>query len=158
MPGALRRGMPARGLERATRAALAAVPGAAGASNHMGSELSADAGAMRSILGVLAERGLFFFDSRTSAESAGYRLALELGIATAERDVFLDADPRPDRIASEFQRLLELARERGAAIGVGHPYPATLETLAREVPAARQRGYEFVPLSYLLERRGELPE
>ncbi|HZI63670.1 MAG TPA: divergent polysaccharide deacetylase family protein [Thermoanaerobaculia bacterium] len=157
-PGALGRDMPPRALARATRAALEAVPAAVGVSNHMGSELSSDAGAMRAILGVAAERGLFYLDSRTSAESAGYRTALELGIPAAERDVFLDADPRAAAIEREFQRLLALARERGAAIGIGHPHPSTLEALARLVPAARQRGYEFVPLSYLLDRPGELPE
>jgi hypothetical protein len=157
-PGALRIDMPPRALARSTRAALEAVPAAVGVSNHMGSELSSDAGAMRAILGVVGERGLFYFDSRTSAESAGYRTALELGIPAAERDVFLDADPSAAAVEREFQRLLDLARERGAAIGVGHPHSATLEALARLVPAARQRGYEFVPLSYLLDRPGELPE
>ncbi len=157
-PGALRLGMAPRALARAIRAALEAVPTAAGVSNHMGSELSADAGAMRAILEVVAERGLFYFDSRTSSESAGYRTALDLGIAAAERDVFLDADPRAAAVEKEFRRLLDLARAGGAAIGIAHPHPVTLEVLAREVPAARHRGYEFVPVSYLLDRAGELPE
>lgn len=157
-PGALRETMTGEQLTAATRAALDAVAGATGANNHMGSELSADATAMRAILGVLAERKLFFVDSRTSAESRGYALAVELGVPAAERQVFLDGDPTSQALAQEWSRMLALARERGAVIAIGHPHPQTLALLQREVPRARQLGYEFVPVSYLLDRAGELPE
>ncbi|HVS00213.1 MAG TPA: divergent polysaccharide deacetylase family protein [Thermoanaerobaculia bacterium] len=151
-PGALRLGMGRDELREKTLAALGAVPGAAGVNNHMGSGLSADEGSMEAILQVLSGRGLFFLDSRTSAESVGYRVARELGIPAAERQVFLDADQTPEAIQAQFQRLLGLARTRGAAIAIGHPHPATLATLAAEVPKAKAQGYEFVPVSYLLDR------
>ena len=156
-PGTLHHGMSAAELAAATRRALAAVPGAVGANNHMGSVLSADERAMRAVLGVLAENGLFFLDSRTSPDTVAYRAAAELGIPAAERQVFLDADPRPPAVRAQFHRLLALARARGAAIAIGHPLPATLSVLAEEVPRAQALGYRFVPVSYLLERTGELP-
>ncbi|HXO25719.1 MAG TPA: divergent polysaccharide deacetylase family protein [Thermoanaerobaculia bacterium] len=151
-PGALREGMSPEQLRQSTLAAIAAVPGAVGVNNHMGSALSADPGSMSTILGVLAERGLFFLDSRTSAQSVGYRIATSLGIPAAERQIFLDDDPRPPAVAAEFQRLLELARTRGAAIAIGHPHSATLATLATEVPRAQALGYRFVQVSALLDR------
>jgi uncharacterized protein len=156
-PGALRHAMTDGELAGATRAALQAVPGAAGVNNHMGSRLSSDERSMRAVLGVLAERGLFFLDSRTAAESVGYRVAARLGIPAAERQVFLDRDPDPEAIRAQFERLLALARERGAAVAIGHPHPETLEVLAQEVPRARELGYEFVPVSYLLDR-ASVPE
>jgi polysaccharide deacetylase 2 family uncharacterized protein YibQ len=85
-------------------------------------------------------------------------VALELGLAAAERHVFLDPDPSPAEIATQFHRLLALAREQGAAIAIGHPHPATLAMLEAEVPRARALGYEFVPVSYLLDRTGEPAE
>jgi polysaccharide deacetylase 2 family uncharacterized protein YibQ len=142
-------------LRQATLAALDAVPGAVGVNNHMGSGLSAEEGPMTAILGVLAARGLFFLDSRTSAESVGYRVARDLGVPAAERQVFLDGEPTPEAIAGQFQRLLGLARLHGAAIAIGHPHPETLAALEREVPKARADGYEFVPVSYLLDRSGD---
>ncbi|MGH9362978.1 MAG: divergent polysaccharide deacetylase family protein, partial [Thermoanaerobaculia bacterium] len=157
-PGALRLGMPPEELERSTEAAIAAVPGAVGVNNHMGSGLSADPRSMESILAVLARRGLFYLDSRTSPRSVGYRVARTLGVPAAERQVFLDTDPAPDAVRRQFARLLGLARERGAAIAIGHPHPATLATLAREVPRAQELGYRFVPVSYLLDQTGEPPE
>jgi len=151
-PGALRAGMSPEQLRQSTLAAIAAVPGAVGVNNHMGSALSADPGSMSTILGVLAERGLYFLDSRTSAQSVGFRVATSLGVPAAERQVFLDDDPHPAAVAAEFQHLLELARTRGGAIAIGHPHAATLATLAAEVPRAQALGYRFVQVSALLDR------
>jgi hypothetical protein len=156
-PGTLHHGMSAAELAAATRRALSAVPGAVGANNHMGSVLSADERAMRAVLGVLAEDGLFFLDSRTSPDTVAYRAAAELGIPAAERQVFLDPDPSPEAVRAQFHRLLALAHGRGAAIAIGHPLPSTLAVLAEEVPRARALGYRFVPVSYLLDRPGDLP-
>jgi polysaccharide deacetylase 2 family uncharacterized protein YibQ len=151
-PGALRLGMTPEQLRQFTLSALRAVPGAAGVNNHMGSGLSADERSMRTILGLLSGRGLFFLDSRTSAQSVGYKVAIGLGVPAAERQVFLDPDTRPEAIREQFHRLLGLARTRGAAVAIGHPHPETLAVLADEVPKAKALGYEFVPVSYLLDR------
>jgi uncharacterized protein len=151
-PGALRLGMTPEQLRQSTLAALQAVPGASGVNNHMGSGLSADEPSMTTILGVLSSRGLFFLDSRTSAQSVAYRVATRLGIPAAERQVFLDPDPSPDAIRAQFHRLLGLARTRGAAVAIGHPHPETLAILEEEIPKAKALGYEFVPVSYLLDR------
>lgn len=151
-PGALLDDMSEEQLRQLAAAALDAVPGAVGANNHMGSRLSADAGAMRSVLGVLAERKLFFLDSRTSSRSVGYRTAVALGLPAAERQVFLDDDSDPEAIRKQFRRWLDLSRTRGAAIAIGHPHPTTLQVLAEEIPQAQEAGFEFVPVSWLLDR------
>lgn len=154
-PGALRGTMSDEELRQRTLAALSAVPGAVGVNNHMGSRLSAEEGPMTAVLGVLAARGLFFLDSRTSAESVGYRVARELGIPAAERQVFLDGEPAAEAIEGQFQRLLGFARLHGSAIAIGHPHPETLAALEREVPKAKAEGYEFVPVSFLLDRSSD---
>lgn len=156
-PGALEFDMTGADLGAATARALAAVPGAVGVNNHMGSRLSADRQRMAAVLAVIGGRGLFYLDSRTSAESVGYRTALELGVASAERQVFLDRDPETAAIDAQFARWLALAKERGSAIAIGHPYPSTFEVLAREVPKAKAQGFEFVPVSYLLNDAGDGP-
>jgi len=151
-PGALRLDMTSAELATATRAALAAVPGAVGVNNHMGSVLSVDMGAMTTILSELAGRQLYFLDSRTSSQSVGYRVALELGLPATERQVFLDVDPNERAVTAQFRRLLDMARRRGAALAIGHPHDYTFAVLEREVPAAIAAGYEFVPASYLVDR------
>jgi polysaccharide deacetylase 2 family uncharacterized protein YibQ len=156
-PGALRAGMSQEQLRQSTLAAIAAVPGAVGVNNHMGSGLSTDPASMAAILGVLASRGLFFLDSRTSAQSVAYRVAAALGVPAAERQVFLDDDLHPEAIAAQFQRLLDLARTRGEAIAIGHPHSETLATLAAEVPRAQAAGFRFVQVSALLDHPPAAP-
>jgi polysaccharide deacetylase 2 family uncharacterized protein YibQ len=157
-PGALTMEMSKRELAAATAAALDAVPGAVGVNNHMGSKLTSDRSSMAAILGEVRREGRYFLDSRTSAESVGFEVARGLGIPAANRDLFLDDDPGRSAIAAQFAELLERARAQGAAIALAHPRPATLAALAEEIPRAVARGFEFVPVSYLLERSEELPE
>lgn len=156
-PGALRQDMGDGELRAAVRRALAAVPGAAGVNNHMGSVLSADRRAMRVVMGELGSRRLFFLDSRTTADSVAYATARADGMPAAERDVFLDADLSADAVRYQFRRLLELARRDGAAVAIGHPHPVTLQVLRQEVPPAVAAGYDFVAVSLLLDRTA-LPE
>jgi hypothetical protein len=157
-PGALTLEMSEAELRATVRRALAAVPGAIGVNNHMGSVLTANERTMRWVVGEIAPRGLFFLDSRTTADSVGYGLAQEMGLPAAERDVFLDGDLREEAIRGQFRRLLEEARREGSAVGIGHPHEATLAVLEEEVPAAVEAGYEFVAVSALLDRVGVLPE
>jgi len=154
-PGALRQAMDLDALAAATERALARVPGAVGANNHMGSELTTDRAAMGTVLDVLQRHGLFFLDSRTSASSVGFTLARSLGLPAAERDVFLDDDPDPAAIRAQLARFLARSRERGAAIAIAHPRPTTLEVLRVEVPKAKAEGFTFVPVSFLLDRGGQ---
>jgi len=159
-PGAnaIRETQSARQIVALTRRALDGVPGAVGVNNHMGSSVTADVAAMRAILGVVAERGLFFVDSRTTPESRAYELAQELDIPSAQREVFLDAERTEAAVRSEFARLLDVARAKGAAIGIAHPHPVTLAVLGPAIAAARRDGFEFVPVSYLVDRNEKLPE
>jgi len=157
-PNAVLEGQGRRRVERLTGRAIDALPGAVGLNNHMGSRVSAEPRAVAAILDVVAARGLYFLDSRTTADSLAFDAARERGVPATRRDVFLDSDPSPEAVRSEFHRLLELARERGAAVGIGHPHDVTFEILEAEIPAARALGVEFVPISFLLERSESLPE
>ncbi|MEO8277126.1 MAG: divergent polysaccharide deacetylase family protein [Thermoanaerobaculia bacterium] len=157
-PGALTARMSKRELAEATEAALAAVPGAVGVNNHMGSKITAERSAMEAILAVIQRHGLYFLDSRTTADSVGFEVAREKNIAAAARDFFLDDELGRSEIAAQFARLLARAREQGAAIAIAHPHPSTLAVLAEEIPRAAAAGFEFVPLSYLVERGEGLTE
>lgn len=130
---------------------LEAVPLARAVSNHMGSLVTRDALRMGWLMAELRDRSsLFFVDSYTTAESVGLEVALQSGVRALRRDVFLDGDPAPDAIEREWQRLLARARERGFAIGIGHPRAATLEFLERELGKLQDAGVELVPLGTLL--------
>ena len=129
---------------------LAAVPFVRGVNNHMGSLLTRHPGHMRWLMEELKARPpLFFIDSYTSAQSVGLRIAAEEGVPALRRDVFLDAVDDTAAIEAEWRRLLALARERGRAIAIGHPYPATLAVLERLLPTLPEAGVRLVPLAEL---------
>ncbi|MFQ5428162.1 MAG: divergent polysaccharide deacetylase family protein [Thermodesulfobacteriota bacterium] len=127
------------------------VPEAIGTNNHMGSRFTEDEPAMRKVFTILKERGLFFVDSRTTSASIGTRLATETGIPHATRDVFLDNERDVLYIDGQIKTLVNIARKRGTAIGIGHPYPETLAALKKVLPLLKEEGIEVVPVSELLK-------
>jgi len=131
---------------------LASVPHVVGVNNHMGSLITRHPGHMRWLMDALAERGgLFFVDSRTTEASVAYSIAREAGLPAASRDVFLDDDPSPAAVAAQFEKLRRKALQQGYAIGIGHPYPATLELLETALPElAADPAFRIVPVSRIV--------
>lgn len=129
------------------------VPYAVGGNNHMGSRFTENLEAMTNVLEFLQEQQLFFVDSRTSGQSVGFRLANEMGLPSAGRDVFLDNVQEVGAIRAQFQKLLALAKRNGQAMGICHPYPETLEALRLEAKDLQALEVTVVPVSNLLSQR-----
>lgn len=146
--------LPPEQLQLRLQADLNSFEGYVGINNHMGSRFTADMGAMRIVMGELAQRDLIFFDSRTTPQSVGIELAARLNMRFAGRDVFLDNEIDPDVIAVQLSTLERLAKVQGHAIAIGHPHPATLAALKAWLPKAQADGIEIVPLSALAQRLG----
>lgn len=144
--GAVLTSMNAEQIRVATRMAFAAVPGARGVNNHMGSRATADRRVMEEVLRALPE-ATYFVDSRTSAHSVGMDVARELAIKTARRDVFLDVDPSEGAVRKQLLELEQIAATRGRAIGIGHMYPVTIRVLAAELPKLEKKGVRFLRVS-----------
>lgn len=126
------------------------LPQASGLNNHMGSLATTDPTTMEAVMASLAEHDAFFLDSRTSARSVAEGTARRYGLRTTGRDVFLDNQRDLLAINEQFNQLLRIARRRGSAVAIGHPYPETLEYLERVLPLMPQAGIEVVPVSRLL--------
>lgn len=150
-PGALHMDMSRESFAAAFAENIAAVPHVAGVNNHRGSLLTRHPGHMRWLMEELNARdGLFFVDSYTTHQSVALQAAAEAGVPAARRDVFLDVDRSTAAVASAFERLKTLARRRGSAIGIAHPYPETLEFLEQALPRLSADGYELVSLRELI--------
>jgi len=148
-PGALSTAMAPETMQALFREDLQAVPKAIGLNNHMGSRFTANPQAMRSLLTLVRARGLFFLDSMTAANSVAYDLAHEMGVKAERRTVFLDNDQSPTKIMAQLDLLIRLAGEHGQAVGIGHPYPATVEVL-RQYQAQLRTRTEMVGVSHLV--------
>jgi len=129
-PNALLTALPKTELLRRLDWDLARVPGHAGINNHEGSRFTADRAALVPVIEALADRHVFFLDSRTTPLSAVVPVARALGVASAGRDVFLDDDQSPKAIAAALAQTEALAKRDGVAIAIGHPHAATLDALA----------------------------
>ena len=131
--------------------AMDAVPHVIGINSHRGSLLTRHPGHMQWLMEEIRNRdALFFIDSYTHHDSVALQIAVENGVEAIKRDVFLDPDPSPEAVEREFERLKALARKRGRALAIGHPYPSTLELLERELPRLADEGFELVRVSELL--------
>lgn len=133
-PGAILTSMPPDILIGQLKKDLRDVPHIVGVNNHMGSRLTESANQMNQIFSILKKEGLFFIDSRTAPKSKGRASARLLKVPFARRDVFLDNIQEYDYIKGQLKELVKLAKKHGSAIGIGHPYKATLTTLTRELP------------------------
>ena len=109
---------------------LGRVPHATGVNNHMGSRYTESDAPMSELIELFAEHQLFFIDSYTTAHSMGMSLAREKGVPTSRRHVFLDNVQQLESICAQLENLVQMAQKQGAAIGIAHPHPETLEALA----------------------------
>ncbi len=117
---------------------IAQVPMAIGVNNHMGSAFTENRAAMGIFLNDLRHKNLFWLDSLTSPKSVGFEMSGNIGLPTAKRGVFLDNIQKSARIIRQLDKLLNLARRRGYAIGIAHPHPETLKALKRYQYTLRQ--------------------
>ena len=155
-PGALYADMDRPTVIRALRSALAAVPDARGVNNHMGSRFTRDPLRMGWVMHELVQTGdLYFIDSRTNHETVAAMRAAEYQLPHASRHVFLDHDPDPTAVEAQFRELLLHAFRNGTAIGIGHPYPSTLELLERMLPRLELINVHLVSVSNLLALKAE---
>ncbi len=125
--------------------ALARVPGLKGINNHEGSKFSTDIASLTPVAEALAQRHLFFFDSRTIAGSQIVRVSHLFGVPSAGRDVFLDDILSVSAIQAQLDKLVERARRTGVAIAIGHPHDITLAMLSAWL--AQDHGVRLVPIS-----------
>jgi polysaccharide deacetylase 2 family uncharacterized protein YibQ len=151
-PGAIRMDMSREDISATFNDAMESVPHAVGVNSHRGSLLTRHPGHMQWLMeDIRAAESLFFVDSYTTHESVALQIATENSVPALKRDVFLDSDPAPEAVAREFERLKSLARERGLAVAIGHPYPVTLDFLEREIPRLVEEGIELVPIRELID-------
>ncbi|MGP1459072.1 MAG: divergent polysaccharide deacetylase family protein [Treponema sp.] len=121
-----------------------------GLNNHEGSLITQDIIKIGTVLDVADETGVFFLDSRTTAETKAPQAALERGMKIYERDVFIDDVVTRRVMLSEIYRGIAIANKKGAAIMIGHVDKSVgiLPALLRDLyPHLVKNGYRFSTVS-----------
>ncbi|MGD8740875.1 MAG: divergent polysaccharide deacetylase family protein [Desulfobacterales bacterium] len=125
---------------------LNTLPGVKGVNNHMGSRMTSESTQMYQIFSVLKKRGLFFIDSRTTAESLCEPSARLFQVPFAQRDVFIDHRLKADFIRKQIKELIRIAKKNGEAVGIMHPHSTTLQVLQEMLPELKGQVH-LVPAS-----------
>jgi uncharacterized protein len=144
-------GMAPAAVEKTFAAMLDTVPYAAGVNNHEGSLGTSDQKLMDELMPLLHERNLFFIDSRTTAATVAETSAHAAGVAAARRNVFLDDERSVPAVRKQFVLAIREAREKGAALAIGHPHPETLDVLTEMLPEVERQGVRLVFASELAQ-------
>lgn len=129
---------------------LASIPHVDGVNNHMGSRFTEYERKMRTVLGILKKKSLFFVDSLTTSHSAAYRTARELNMNAARRNIFLDNQVEENAILHQLYRLKNIALRFGCAVGIGHPFPQTAEAIGRFLRVLDTSGISLAYISNLI--------
>lgn len=148
-PDALRVLLPKDELRRRIEQGLTRFPGPVGLNNHMGSRFTANPKAMVVLMDEVAGRGMLFLDSRTTVDTVAEAAAKAHGVPFVSRDVFLDNNQSADAVEQQLLETERVARQKGHAVAIGHPHPATRTALAAWLPQAARRGFQLVPISSL---------
>jgi len=147
----LRPGMAAEEVSKLVNQFLLDTPGAVGVNNHQGSEATSDPALMLELMPVLREHHLFYIDSRTTAATVAYETAQNSRVPSAFRNVpFLDDVTEVSAVRKQLELALRGAREKGEAVAIGHPHPATLQALREVLPKAQSEGVRLTFASELV--------
>ena len=130
-------------------------PGVKGFNNHEGSLITEDLNKMTFILGTAKAEGVYFLDSRTSANSQAVQAALEHDMNIVERNApFLDNTLTRDAMLSELLKGLSVANRDGYAVMIGHVDKSASilpELLSDLYPYLVEAGYTFATPGMLVK-------
>jgi len=117
-----------------------------GLNNHEGSLITCDVMKIGAVLDAVLDNGIFFVDSRTSAQTKAPQAALERDMKILERDVFIDDIISKEEMLAQIYRGLEIANKNGKVIMIGHVDKSAKilpQLLNNMYPYLKQKGYKF---------------
>lgn len=127
-----------------------------GMNNHMGSAVTRDERAMRPILKLVKERGMYYLDSLTAPGTVAVQLRKELGTSYMERNVFLDNNTNRESILAAIDEGKRIARKNSAAVMIGHVWSSNLATTLMEIyPELVEEGYSLSTIREYMQMQAE---
>eukprot|EP00481_Brizalina_sp_1-RS-2013_P002923 TRINITY_DN7810_c0_g1_i1.p1 TRINITY_DN7810_c0_g1~~TRINITY_DN7810_c0_g1_i1.p1 ORF type:complete len:134 (+),score=5.42 TRINITY_DN7810_c0_g1_i1:100-501(+) len=106
--------------------------------NHMGSKLTELYQPMAWTMNFLRERNLMFIDSMTSGASQAEQVALDFGVPSLHRHIFLDNKLEHSYIRSQFNQLMRDAKRYHSVVAIAHPHPETITSLLKLLPLLKR--------------------
>lgn len=149
-PNAITPDMFSLDIERTVTANIKAVGPVVGLNNHEGSLITETEWAIGSVLDVCDSQGIYFLDSRTTANTKAPAAAKERGMTIYQRDIFIDNSPDKNAMKQEIEKGLAIAEKKGLVIMIGHIRPHGLDVLLKEMyPQLVNQGYAFKTITQI---------
>ncbi|MFN3460096.1 MAG: divergent polysaccharide deacetylase family protein, partial [Oceanibaculum sp.] len=133
--------------------ALGRFTGYVGVVDLEGSRFTTSEQSLIPILQALKERGLMYLDSKRASTSLASQVAANIDLPYSVNSRFLDDEASRTAIDRALADLERLALSTGSAVGIGHPYPVTLERLRAWLPTLSDKGLVLAPVTATVERR-----
>ena len=130
---------------------LSRFTGYVGVTNFMGAKFTASADSMEPILAELNDRGLLYLDSKATRNSVAGDITAELEMPSVVSNKFIDRVASRVAIDARLFELERIAKSSGTAVGIGFPYPVTVERVSEWARALRQKRYALAPLSAVVQ-------
>ncbi|CAA6811530.1 MAG: FIG00638667: hypothetical protein [uncultured Campylobacterales bacterium] len=127
--GVLKVGDPISKIDNTIKNILASFPDLKYVNNHTGSVYSSDYNSMYKLLSVLKRYNLKYLDSKTISSTKASIVAKDLNMNILVRDVFIDNILDKNIIKKQLKKAVNIAKEKGSAIAIGHPKKITLQTI-----------------------------
>ncbi|PKT75617.1 hypothetical protein BCM35_04505 [Helicobacter winghamensis] len=126
--------------------------------NHTGSKFTQNLESMSLLLETLNNHHINFIDSRTIATTktnSAYAKSPYIAFNPCqqkplERDVFLDNVLDIPKITEQLIQAVQIAKQKGYAIAIGHPHKATLLTLKNATDYLQKSGVELVYINEII--------
>ena len=132
---------------------LSRMTGYVGVTNYMGDRFTNNQAAMRPILREMERRGLMFLDSMGSAVSVGPKMAKALKLPFAMNDRVIDETVSRKAIDKELAEIERIAKARGSAVALAHPYPVTIRRLQRWIADLNEKGLVLAPITAVVAKQ-----
>lgn len=152
-PKGITTGMPPNKIKQILEESLVEVPYAVGMNNHMGSRAMQNKTIVDTLISFAKEKGLYFVDSKTYDITVAQNIAQEKAITYLVRDVFLDNTPSTQHVIKQLQEALQIGKQKGYVIVIGHVGPEkgphTAAALKAMIPKLQAENVEFVTIGTL---------
>ncbi|MSP47952.1 MAG: divergent polysaccharide deacetylase family protein [Alphaproteobacteria bacterium] len=143
---------PAENLDR-LEYVLSRAPGYVGVVTSTAGRFFGNEEALQPVLTLLRRRGLLYLDGRGAPKSTVQQMAGAVGLPRAYGNRFLDLEASRGAIDTRLAELEKIARDSGVAVGIGRPYPVTIERIALWVDSLESKGLALAPITAVVDRQ-----
>ena len=136
------------------RTVLSRFDGYNGVTHFLGGKLLQSQDQLRPILETIKSQGLIYVGEENQSHAVLKRVAGQIGLRYSGADLIIDSRPAPAAIDQALDQLVEIARKRGRAIGIGYASQTTIKQLEQWSKALSAKGVTLVPVGALAQTPG----